>query len=392
MTAPRHPARLLSLSRLVSRSGRGLTGVDRVELAWAEALLADPVPLWGLVRTALGWLLLDRAGVAAVARAARTGEWGRADLLSRLSRLPPERRRGQSLARARAVGRAPPWGLPRLLRRLPGGTRAILVGHADLDDRALGALAARGPVMALVHDTIPLDLPHLQRPGTPRAFRDRLAAVGRHAALVVTPSRAAQADARRHLLALGRLPPTLSAPLGVPVPVPGAVPPELRAATAGPYFVALGTIEPRKNHALLLDLWERWPEAPPLLVLGARGWRNEEVFRRLDGRPRAVHEVAGLPDGAVAALLRDASALLMPSLAEGFGLPALEAAALGTPVICGDLAIFRETLGDRAIACPLGDPYAWERALRDAASGRLGRVPLRPPLWEDHVKAALTAF
>ncbi|MGB8815180.1 MAG: glycosyltransferase family 1 protein, partial [Paracoccaceae bacterium] len=81
-------ARLLDLSRLVSRLGReALTGVDRVELAYLTQLLTGAVPLFGLVRTSLGFVLLDAKGCLSVqARALGQVPLGRVDLLGRMAR------------------------------------------------------------------------------------------------------------------------------------------------------------------------------------------------------------------------------------------------------------------------------------------------------------------
>jgi glycosyltransferase involved in cell wall biosynthesis len=396
MSAP--PARLLDLSRLVSRAGRTLTGIDRVELAYARRFAEDgDSPGWGLVRTHLGYLLLGPEGVAALAeRAAAGGDWGPIDRLSRLARsLDDGQRRGQSFARARARARAAAPFLGRMLRRqLPPGTSYVNVGHSNLTARVtLAARAMGGRTAVMIHDTIPLDHPEWSAEGVPEAFAGKLRLAARAADLVICPSAVAAAAVARQMAAqTGRPPPpVLVAPLGVTpaIPDPAALPPELRALPR-PYLVALGTIEPRKDVGFLLDLWEEWPgEPPPLLLIGRRGWRSEALFARLDRGVRGVREAPGLADGAVAALVAGAAALLMPSRAEGYGLPALEALALGTPVLCGDLAIFRETLGGRAIALPPGDRYAWGRAVREAlAAPRPAPVP--PPGWGPHFKAVLS--
>ena len=387
-------ALLLDLTRLASRAGRTRTGVDRVERAWLDACLADPRPVFGLARSPVGFVLLDRAGLARFAAASDADDWGRpGPVASLFRRLDPPRRAAQGLMRNIAVARAARPGLAALLRRhLPAGALYLNTGHADLDDRVMRAVRAAGARIAvLVHDTIPLDLPMMARPGTVETFSAKLDVVARHADRVI-----ATAQTTAHAIAArpaerGRVPRIVVAPLGVTParPEPAALPPGFDPSI--PYMVALGTIEPRKNHALLLDVWERLGlEAPRLLICGARGWNNREVFDRLDRGVAGVTEMPGLPDEAIAALLARAHALLFPSLAEGYGLPPLEALALGCPVICGDLAICRELLGDHAVYCDPADRYQWERAIRaHAAPPRLPPPRIAPPGWAAHVERAL---
>ena len=90
------PARLLDLTRSLRRVGRGATGVDRVELAYLSHLLTEDAPLFGVARTALGYVLLDRDGMRGFQDRLRGRiPWGRADLLSRLPR-------GRAVALSRA--------------------------------------------------------------------------------------------------------------------------------------------------------------------------------------------------------------------------------------------------------------------------------------------------
>lgn len=388
-------ARLIDLTRLVSRAGRVPTGVDRVELAHAGAVADADVPAFALVRTALGYLLLDRAGITAVAHAVRDGDWGSRDIASRLSlRLDRDRQRGQSHARRLAVARCTGPSLGRMLaRHLPPGTAYLNVGHSNLSARAFDAVRRipQAQVTVFIHDTIPLDLPQMQRPGTAVAFAAKLALTARHADLILCPSRVSRADILRHAPDARRI---VAVPLGVTParPDPAALPPGLNLTA--PYFVALGTIEPRKNIALLLDIWDAMGTAAPRLYLcGSRGWRNEELFARLDRGVPGVTELRGLSDGAVAALLAGARALLFPSVAEGYGLPLAEAAALGVPVLCGDLAICREVLGAHGVYLATDAVYLWRE--RISAFAALDRPPAPPvafavPTWADHFKIVLT--
>lgn len=392
----RAEGRLLDLTRLVSRSGRVLTGVDRVELAYAEHLSRGADPAWGLVRTAYGFLLLDGSGVAAIAGASRSGDWGRPDLLSRLKpRLGRKRQAGQSFARARAIGRSRASGLAGMLARaLPEGVAYLNLGHSNFDARVFRAVKAipAARIACMIHDTIPLDFPEFQRDGSVAEFAAKLRLAGEMADVILTPSEASAASIRQHLG--DPAPDILAAHLGVAPPPEGAadVPPPFAER---PYFVALGTIEPRKNHALLLDIWEEMAgDGPGLAIVGRRGWKNAEVFRRLDAGVPGVRELGALNDAEVSALLKASSGLVFPSLAEGFGLPPVEAAMLGVPVLASDLPVLREMLGTSAVYLEATDRYQWKKTIQamaanpEQATRATGQFV--PPTWEAHFKTTLS--
>ncbi|GGA26789.1 MAG: glycosyltransferase family 1 protein [Rhodobacteraceae bacterium] len=401
------PTRLLDLTRLVSRAGRAFTGIDRVEYAYLVHLL-DAGPLWGLVRSSMGYLLLDPEGCAALKRQFTAGDWPAPDLLSRLRRLPPGRAEAETAVRRLAVARCLPRGLTRMLERhLPAWTHYLNTGHTNLTERVVRAVRARpaSRIAVLLHDTIPLDYPDYTREGVTARFSAFLDRVGRHADLVICNSHQTEADFRRHMAGCDRwgeaapqgdAPRTVVAHLGVEPSPPGDAP---RGPWTGrAFFVVLGTIEPRKNHALLLDIWERDAPDAELLVCGARGWRNAEVFARLDRGIARVHELPGLDDGQVAALLRDSAGLLFPSLAEGYGLPPMEAAALGVPVLSADLPVLREVLGDIPVYAQVTDGYLWRRHITrmaeerraDPGRERSGAEGWCPPGWGMHFKTVLT--
>jgi glycosyltransferase involved in cell wall biosynthesis len=376
-----------------------MTGIDRVELAYLAALQADDVPLFGLIRSGAGWLLLDGAGCGGL-QALATGKaaLGKPDLLSRLvHRGNPLRAAAESSVRRLAMARGARPGLARLLRQVPKGASYLNVGHANLTARSLSTLRLAGlTVTVLIHDTIPLDHPEFARPDTVEPFRAKLAAVSAHATRVIHITDAARQKTEAQLARLGRTPPGLTAAIGVslPHPDPTALPPGLDLTP--PYFVTLGTIEPRKNHALLLDIWEELGPLPPrLYIVGNRGWADAALLARLEALPPGgpVQELRGLSDGAVAALLQGATALLAPSHAEGFGLPPLEAASLGIPVIAADLAVTKELMADKAVYLDLSDRYSWMQTIlrqtQTAISDRSRETLWRPPDWAAHFKKVL---
>ena len=109
---------------------------------------------------------------------------------------------------------------------------------------------------------------------------------------------------------------------------------------AHPYFIICGTIEPRKNHLLLLNLWRELarlfgPTTPKLVVAGARGWENENIIDMLERCPTIrdhVMKTPGLSTPSLKRLIDNARAVLMPSFAEGYGLPVAEALAATVPL------------------------------------------------------------
>lgn len=395
-------ALLIDLTRLVSRQGKGaLTGIDRVELAWLDHLLSGTAPLHGLVRTAAGYLLLGRNGAALVSALAHgTASPARNDLTGWLTRRG-NRPRACAEAALRRLARAriaAPFLARALRRAFPAGGAYLNLGHTNLTGRTLGAARAAGlRVAVMLHDTIPLDHPQYSRAGIPAAFARKVQAVADHADLVIHTARSTRQTSEAHLARAGRVPAGIVAPLGVRVAPPDAAALPSGIDLTAPYFVALGTVEPRKNHVLLLDVWSRLAAdagpVPQLFIAGNRGWADTALLARLDAGPAGVTELRGLTDGAVSALLASARALLFPSHAEGFGLPPLEAAALGVPVLCSDLPVLRDLLSDYPVYLKPSDSYSWLREIRKAAARNGGAARtdcVDIPTWDDHFNAVLS--
>jgi glycosyltransferase involved in cell wall biosynthesis len=154
---------------------------------------------------------------------------------------------------------------------------------------------------------------------------------------------------------------------------------------------------------LLLHLWRdlaaRFGDAAPRLVLlGRRGWENENILDLLDrcAALRGLVRECGTPgDAEVASLLAGSQALLFPSFAEGYGLPLAEALALGVPALCSDLPALREVGGAVPDYLDPLDGAAWRRAVLDyadpASSTRAAQLRRlagwRAPGWDAHFDA-----
>lgn len=147
------------------------------------------------------------------------------------------------------------------------------------------------------------------------------------------------------------------------------------------YLLFVSTIEPRKNLTRLLHAWEPLylaGAAPPLVLVGKRGWLEGDFFAALEASPAraGVLRTGYILDEDLPALYAGATAFVFPSLYEGFGLPPLEAMACGTPVICANTSSLPEVVGDAALGFDPRDVEAIREAVRQVAQD----APLRDEL------------
>lgn len=122
-----------------------------------------------------------------------------------------------------------------------------------------------------------------------------------------------------------------------------------------PVFIMVGTIEPRKGHAFVLDAFEsawRGGYAGKLLIVGKVGWKTEALIERLENSPefgRRLFVLNHADDVTLGEIYRRGHACIIASYVEGFGLPLVEALQRGKPVMASDIPVFREIAGDFAI-------------------------------------------
>ena len=271
------------------------------------------------------------------------------------------------------------------------GSVYLNVGHTGLDSAALPAWLAHAGLrpIFMVHDLIPLTHPEYCRAGEDDKHRRR---IGNSADTIAALS---------HFAALrgAAMPTTLVAPLGAGVRrQQRGTPPRLH-----PYFVMLGTIEGRKNHLIILNLWRtlaarHGAEAPHLVIIGQRGWESEQAVDMLERCASLRSLVTELPecgDAMLSAYLDHARALLFPSFVEGYGMPLIEALDQGTPVIASDLPVFRELVGDIPDYLSPIDGLGWLDAISDYAradspqrAAQIERMHgYRAPDWDHHFES-----
>jgi glycosyltransferase involved in cell wall biosynthesis len=242
----------------------------------------------------------------------------------------------------------------------------------------------------MVHDILPVLRPDFFPPGAEREFGDWLRTVGKEADCLVCIS-AAVADETRAWLGTQPAGATLprfavlhhGADIAASQPSTG-LPPEADAVLAGmaaaPTFTMVGTIEPRKGHAQALDAFEQlWAQGLDLrlAIIGAEGWKAlpdsqrrtiPALMKRLRGHPelnRRLFVLHGISDEFLDRVYAASTCLLVASEGEGFGLPLIEAARHGVPLLARDLAVFREVAGDRARYFSGDDGAALAAAIQD---------------------------
>jgi len=156
----------------------------------------------------------------------------------------------------------------------------------------------------------------------------------------------------------------------------------MKATAAGNYWLAVGSLEPRKNYETLLDAlelyWDRSNRRLPLKIAGGRGWNSEQLQSRIEslGRKGLVTYLGYVPDDLLPKLYSESFALLFPSWYEGFGLPVLEAMTYGCPVISSDRTSLPEVGGSAAF-------YVNPADARQIANAML-TLETDPKLWTRH--------
>ena len=402
------------IARLRAETG---TGIDRIDLAYAthffSATLQGEAVRYGRGpprRIAGAWA---RQFTRAAQRVWTTVERAQAEALWAWLDAPPG---GKPKPRPAAPSRnsAPAWGrrvlswagylVGDVRRAVPPRAVYINVGYHRFEHpHFFSWLAGRPDVdgVFMIHDLLPLDYPEYFQPGEAAKFRARIATALRYAGAFLVSTEAVRRRLQREIDARGLAPRPIWAQ---PFPSPLADYSAAGRKSAHPYFVVIGTIEPRKNHLLLLNLWREMARqaVPPRLVLvGARGWENEQVLDMLD-RSEAlaphVAEVSNLGSRELAELIAGARAVLAPSFEEGYGLPIVEALALGVPVVASDTEAAREVSQGRAQLLSPIDGEGWRREIERLAADDDYHAALKAraagfvaPNWRDYF-ASLDQF
>ncbi len=375
----------------VQFDGHAFTRLD----AQAARRLADPNPA-------------TRQGMHERARRLAVAALSRSDV--RAGRSRPQ---GGWVGRARDLAARSYWAA----RGLRPGREAVRFEEGDwivlLDAtwtpdlrRELARAHAQGArVCAVVYDLIKLRHPDLVSPGAARTYERWLERVLPHADVIATISRSVADDVIRYLGETGR--PRLAdrvhafalgadfAASGAPGEPSPAVRDALVAEARERTFLAVGSVEARKDQATILDAFERaWSEGVDvrLVLVGRPGWGGDAVARRLAShaqRGERLFWFADASDADLAHCYGNARALVNMSLCEGYGLPLVEAMRAGLGVIASDIPPFREVAGAWGLFVPAGDSRALAHAVTSLLREDMRNVAGKPvaiATWADSAR------
>ena len=315
------------------------------------------------------------------------------------------------VAHGRDLAQRAYWGLRRLRARRPPvryarGDALVLLDATwtpDLRPELARARAQGARVCTVIYDLIKLRRPDLVSPGAARIYGRWLTRVLPLSDVVATISRAVRDDVVDYLRETGRaalVPKVQTFPLGSDVGdvrgEPSAAVVAALAAGGARTFLAVGSLEPRKDQATILAAFEKlWHDGVDarLVLVGRPGWGSDALARRL-----AAHEALGTrlfwfaraTDADLLHCYRHARALVNVSLCEGYGLPLVEAIRTGMRVIASDIAPFREVAAGAAVFVPPGEPQRLASAiadvLREPAQARMQGSP-QGATWSDSARA-----
>ena len=390
------PEIVMDVSRLIYRQKNCLpSGIDRVEMAYIEgfdAVAGDRLSFCGYHPLLRRYTRLDRRQV-----------------FDRIAAIVAGWKSGSMKSNKRAILGYRPDLLS--YKQKPGQRRVIVKvspDHLEYRSRIKGLIdAEQAPLVTMIHDLLPIDYPEFSGYGGDKTQQRRLKVIAEFSTHIVANSQYTAASIRRYF-GHESCPPVTAIPLGFTStmrPSFSSFRDRMTPAPHEPYFACIGTIEPRKNHMMLLHLWRQLSRLsknncgsiPRLYIIGRRGWENENIIDLLERSPIVrshVIEAGEMGDEAVAQLLLGARALLAPSFAEGFDLPVAEALSCGVPVICSDIAPHREIGGDvPEYVDPLDGP-TWTRLIceyarddsptRNAQLRRLRDWSIRS--WDSHIQ------
>ncbi|TPJ74954.1 glycosyltransferase family 1 protein [Mesorhizobium sp. B2-7-1] len=259
--------------------------------------------------------------------------------------------------------------------------------HTDIEVISREARLAGAKLVVLLNDIIPIQFPEWYKPHDVKRFTDYVnLAVGLADRFILT-SRRVTTDVEDYAAKLDvRLPELKQVPLGCDSArkskADGRLPDGLDTDR---YILFVSTIEPRKNHSLLMDVWRRLVldgtiarSGMKLVFVGRSGWMVDGVLAKLHSHPdygKSLVHLDNVDDATLSLLYRNSAFCVYPSLYEGYGLPPVEALAYGKALIASTGGAIAEVVGSSGLCLDPLDVEGWENAMREWIASPAARAP-----------------
>jgi len=383
------PPIVFDITHLVSRrKAWPRTGIDRVNFGFAEALASlDTTSFFGIRFGAIHTQTVSHDMlIRLLQKLEKEGAQPRSssDKRNILEALLPQ---GSPLAGS-AIGRTPTsktiepmwishattelrWLLSNRRNQHPPseGTYLNLAPYGSPAHLYQKWLSQRPNIKAVffVHDLLPIDHPEFFPSSWQRSFQQMTSVVMRRADGIVVASNDMRTRVEAELKKHGRSNVRIHVDHLPPSPIFAGQTENDHHLQALPYFVMCATIEPRKNHILLLKIWRQLAErlgehCPYLVLVGKRGWKNKQTISLLETvatLTSRVIEVGAISDATQKWLVSNACGTLFPTFAEGYGLPVVESLSIGLPTVVSDIPVMREISQGKAIFHTTSDTSSW---------------------------------
>ncbi|WP_434722318.1 glycosyltransferase family 4 protein [Mesorhizobium sp. RIZ17] len=259
--------------------------------------------------------------------------------------------------------------------------------HTDIEVISREARPAGAKLIVLLNDIIPIQFPEWYRPHDVKRFTDYVnLAVGLADRFILT-SRRVTSDVEDYAAKLGvHLPELRHVPLGCDSArkskADGGLPDGIETDR---YILFVSTIEPRKNHSLLMDVWRRLVldgtvarSGMKLVFVGRSGWMVDGVLAKLHSHPdygKSLVHLDNVDDATLSRLYRNSAFCVYPSLYEGYGLPPVEALAYEKALIASTGGAIAEVVGSSGLCLDPLDIEGWENAMREWIISPAARAP-----------------
>jgi alpha-1,2-rhamnosyltransferase len=260
--------------------------------------------------------------------------------------------------------------------------------------------ARGGKSVVCIYDILPLTYPSLFQPRTVQNFQDWHERIVRKSDAAIAISHAT-AESLLDFTYKGHAAPASPFPVGwwplgadfAKTAAEGVACKEVAQVAGGePYFLSVGTLEPRKGYPTALDAFERLWRAGSgarYVIVGRPGWNTRALQKRLRNHPelgRRLFWFSNASDADLQLLYAQARGVMLASVAEGFGLPLVEAALHGVPVIASDIPVFREVGGDGARYFKLLDPASLATAIEETLAQPKAPPAIKTISWAESAK------